>query len=62
MLFIIGEERSFLYGFTLFTFYLFIYFIFACADVLIDFDSPCAKVIMVFIDFESRPFRSIKIG
>ena len=32
--FIIGKERSFLYGFSLFTFYLFIYFIFACANGL----------------------------
>ena len=32
--FIIGEERFFLCGFTLFTFYLFMYFIFACANGL----------------------------
>ena len=29
--------------------------------VLMDFDSLCAKVIMVLMDFES-PFRFIKIG
>ena len=45
--FIIGEERSFLYGL--------LYLIFICLSIL------SLNVLMVLMDFES-PFKSIKIG